>query len=122
MLTEIKKVKQLDGEPKRRWFASEQMDLFIWVSESGDILNYQLTYDKPYAEKALLWVANTGFSHACVDDGSETGKYPKTPLLNSTENFDIAHIMNLFKQHAAALDPEIKQFITQTADCIKHSS
>ena len=80
MLREIKKTSQKAGEPKRRWFSGSEMDLFLWLNEEGEIVSFQLTYDKPNSEKALLWNEEEGYSHLGVDDGLKPGKHPGSPL------------------------------------------
>jgi len=52
---EISGVKQTPGEPFRRWFSCESMDLFVWTNDSDEVVSYQLSYDKPHPEKALSW-------------------------------------------------------------------
>jgi len=58
MLREIQKVNRRHGEPRKRWFSSDTMDIFIWVDDNNSLLSYQLTYGKPLDEKAVLWSAN----------------------------------------------------------------
>jgi hypothetical protein len=35
MLSEIPEARQIRGEPRRRWFTSESMDLYVWVGTLG---------------------------------------------------------------------------------------
>ena len=53
MFREVLKVKQNPSEPRRRWFSSESMDLFVWLNDLDEVVRYQLTYNKPHYEKAL---------------------------------------------------------------------
>ncbi len=50
-----KETSQKKGEPKKRWFTSLGMDLFVWLNDEDEIISYQLTYNKPHDEKALTW-------------------------------------------------------------------
>ena len=52
MLREIEKTRQIAGEPTRRWFSDTSMDLIVWVEQESAV-GFQLTYDKPHAEKAV---------------------------------------------------------------------
>lgn len=81
MLREVENVKQDSGDLKKRWFASLSMDLFVWEDVEGNIVGYQLTYDKPRNEKAIVWNEAEGFLHFGVDDGSRPGRHPKSPML-----------------------------------------
>lgn len=111
MLREITAVRQIPGEARRRWFQDEEMDLFVWLGERSQIVGFQLAYDKPNAEKAITWRAATGFRHARVDDGARPGHHPGSPLLVSAGAFDAPAVLGRFREAAAAIDPEIMQFV-----------
>ena len=111
MLREIKSVGQNRGEPKKRWFSSPSMDLFIWFDTDDTILSYQFTYDKPHNEKALIWNAEEGLSHLGVDDGSRSGKHPGSPLLVRDGVANPEKIISMIRINADELDPSIKNFI-----------
>ncbi len=69
MLREVQNVRQIGGDPSRRWFSDPGMDLIVWM-EARDIVGFQLTYDKPHAEKAVTWRAGAPeLSYTGVDDG-----------------------------------------------------
>ncbi len=112
MLREIHKVKQYSGEPRRRWFADESMDLFVWYSRDGSISGFQLSYDKPYAERAITWKRDGGFDHARVDDGARPGKHPETPLLLADGAFDSLRVSREFKTQAIGIDDDLVQFVS----------
>ena len=44
-LREIVDVRQVPGEPKRRWFSSDDIDLIVWLDDSGAPVSFQLCYD-----------------------------------------------------------------------------
>ena len=46
MLTEATNVEQIEGEPRRRWFQDVEWDLFVWEDNPGNIVGFQLCYDK----------------------------------------------------------------------------
>ncbi|HEX6592464.1 MAG TPA: hypothetical protein VF050_10735 [Moraxellaceae bacterium] len=70
MLTEIARTHQRPGEPRRRWFTSETLDLMVWLDEAGELLAFQFSYGKPQDEKALSWSRQQGLSAQQVEDGS----------------------------------------------------
>jgi len=111
-LREIPNIKQYPGEPRRRWFAAETMDLFVWFSESGDIVAFQLAYDKPHAERAISWKSGKGFSHTRVDDGANPGGHPGTPLLVEDGSFDTSRVLAAFQSQASGIDQDIVRFIS----------
>lgn len=93
MLREIRNVRQIPGELKRRWFTSDTMDLIVWVDESDGPTQLQLCYDKGLhrAERALTWKHKTGYTHTAVDDGEAGhGRYKSTPILIADGSFNPA--------------------------------
>jgi hypothetical protein len=111
MLREITETSQKRGEPKRRWFADSDMDLFVWLNDVGDVVSYHLTYNKPHAEKALTWSEEKGFSHHGVDDGTRPGKHPGSPLLVKDGVVKPTEIIALLNKNSGGLDLSIKNFI-----------
>lgn len=83
MLREIPETRQIRGEPRRRWFNSSGMDLYVWYDPDGEPLGFQLCYGKPNAEKAFTWFRPHSFSHMKVDHGwnAAPSSYSATPLL-----------------------------------------
>ena len=82
MLSEIKKTRQEEGEPYRRWFTDEDHDLIVWYDAEGKILGFQLCYELGPNERALTWIRGKGYAHNRVDDG-ETGffMHKMSPIL-----------------------------------------
>jgi len=111
-LREIPNIKQYPGEPRRRWFATETMDLFVWVSDTGAIVAFQLAYDKPHAERAITWKLGKGFSHTRVDDGANPGRHPGTPLLVEDGIFEASRVLAAFQSQASGIDQEIVHFVS----------
>jgi len=112
MLREIHAVKQHPGELRRRWFAAESMDLFVWYGDSGTIVGFQLSYDKPHAERAITWKRDSGFTHTVVDDGARPGKYPETPLLVVDGVFAASRVLRVFQAQAMEIDDAIVHFVS----------
>ena len=114
MLREIRNVRQIPGELRRRWFASDTMDLIVWLDESDDPAQLQLCYDKGRlrTERALTWKLASGYTHTAVDDGeAEDIHYKSTPILVADGNFDSTRVGELFLQGSARLPPDIIQFV-----------
>lgn len=112
MLREISKVRQIQGEPTRRWYMDEYFDLVIWQVESGETVGFQLCYDKQRGEHALTWQFGSGFSHHEVDNGeARPGKYKATPILVEDGTFNMEEIAVKFLSHSDALEPQTRDFI-----------
>ncbi len=111
MLREIKQTSQKPGEPRKRWFSSPEMDLFVWFDDTDEIVSYQLAYNKPHAEKVLSWKRGKGFDHLGVDEGARPGRHPASPLLVKAGELAPSQIISLLERAANELDPAIRQFI-----------
>lgn len=99
MLREIAHTRQHPGEPLRRWFTSETMDLVIWLNADNSLAAFQLCHDKPQAEKALSWSANYGLSAMRVDDGSSLlPGHKATPVLQADSRPDIKSALAAFRE------------------------
>lgn len=112
-LTEVVPVRQVPGEPRRRWFASDELDLIVWSDHSGAPSAIQLCYNMPRTEHALTWKPDAGFLHAVVDDGENRGgKYKRTPLLVMDGHFDANRVSERFAQASALLPSDIAEFVS----------
>jgi hypothetical protein len=112
MLREIPAARQIPGEPKRRWFTSQNMDLFVWTSDEGSPIGFQLCYDKQSREHALTWTDAVGFGHTAVDGGeSRPGRYKGAPILVANGAVDTGHILEQFRLEAASLPVELVHLI-----------
>ena len=113
MLREHTNVSQIEGEPRRRWFADDYFDLIVWFDESDDIFGFQLCYDKSRNERALTWFEDTGYMHHRVDDGEHTIDIIRkaTPILVSDGIFDHIEIAGLFKEQSTKIEERIYHFV-----------
>jgi hypothetical protein len=111
-LAEISAVRQIPGEPRRRWFRTDDLDLIVWCDEAGAPTSFQLCYDKLRSERALTWTPDRGFLHAAVDDGEDVGLgYKATPILVAGGRFDANRVGDRFAAASAELPREIVEFV-----------
>jgi hypothetical protein len=68
MMREILGVTQDGSEVKRRWFHDDYFDLFVWQTETGEIVSFQLCYGVDSSEQALVWRKDRGW----FQDGKTT--------------------------------------------------
>jgi len=111
MLREITNSKQAEGEPRRRWFTGEQMDLYVWY-EGDEVVQFQICYDKGPGEQALTWRHDVGLSHHAVDDG-EGGVFrmKSSPILKQSSRFDRDRVCALFTDAGRKLEHDLFSFI-----------
>lgn len=113
MLEEVLNLRQIEGEPKRRWFSDDYFDLIVWF-EKGNIIGFQLSYGRFKDEHALTWHKQFGYGHYRVDDGEgRPGKPKSTPVLLPDGNFDYEKMADVFKRESTAVDKNIAGFIME---------
>ncbi len=118
MLREIDNISQPEGEPKRRWFSSAEMDLILWC-EGPEPIGFQLCYDKGVDEHALTWMKNSGWTHRRIEDGENRGAHHKmTPILVPDGIIDISRIQAEFEAASAGIDAEVRALVLQTLTSI----
>lgn len=112
MLNEIPRVRQIPGEPARRWFTCAEMDLIVWIGETGEIFGFQICYDKTDREKALTWKEDSGFSHMRVSTGETGRRFAKMmPILVMDGTVDRTRLIALFEKESAELAPGLREFV-----------
>jgi hypothetical protein len=114
-LREVRDCRQVTGEPRRRWFGSDQLDLIVWCDEAGAPVGFQLCYNLGREERALTWKPATGYQHNYVDDGESGGPLrPKgSPVLVPDGEIDFARLAELFAQSHAQVPAEISSFVAE---------
>lgn len=114
MLKEVRDVRQVPGDARRRMFCSDDMDLTVWFDSDGGILGFELCYDKGTGERAVRWGRERGFLHQQVDDGeNRPGRYKATPILVPDGVFDAKKISRLFEASSRDIDPSLAGFIAR---------
>lgn len=112
MLREVPAARQISGEPRRRWFTSPNIDLFVWIGDRDEPTGFQLCYDKQHREHALTWTEASGFSHMAVDGGeSRPARHKGTPILVTDGVIDARQILEDFLLEAKSLPLEFVQMV-----------
>ncbi len=112
MLKEIQETRQRPGEPRRRWFTSRNLDLYVWLDDAGVPVAFQFCYDKGHRERALTWKRGSGFSHLAVDDGEGNDLvYKGSPILVADGRFEARAVAQRFSEAAAGLPADIVELV-----------
>ena len=110
-LNEVREFRWTRGEPQRRWFRSDDLDLIVWCDEAGMLRGFQLFYDKPRSKWALTWLPELGFLHAAVHNGEDVGARKQTPIPVGNGHFDAKRVSERFAGASAQMPPEIAGFV-----------
>ena len=115
MLREQQHVHQHEGEHRRRWFHSGEMDLIVWVEDDGGPCGLQLTYDSGESGqgmKVLTWLPESGYSHDSLDEGEDRPfRYKMTPLVVADGVFEHVRVLAHFKAQAGDMPADMRAFV-----------
>ena len=114
MLRELSGVQQIKDERRRRWFYDHDIDLVIWQDDAGEIVSFQLAYDKARDEHSLSWHRERGAKHYVVDDGESGGLNKRTPFLNLNRAADSERVLAQFLARSHDLPLDIADFVATT--------
>jgi len=112
MLKEVRGVRQIPGDARRRVFFAEDLDLTVWFDRDDAVTGFELCYDKGKNERAVRWKRGQGFVHQKVDDGeNRPGRYKGTPILVPDGQFPAKKISRLFEESSREMDRSISDFV-----------
>lgn len=113
-MIEVANVRQIPGEPRRRWFSSAAFDLFVYYAADGALVGFQLCYDKSRQERAIVYGEASGFRHLKVDDGEQRpGKYKAAPVLVADGVFDASRVYEKFSLASRSLPADVADYVRQ---------
>ncbi|MCP4702780.1 MAG: hypothetical protein GY862_38865 [Gammaproteobacteria bacterium] len=108
MLTEVANVKQLRGDKVRRWFSDDFFSLFLWYTQEGTIMHFELRYGKGRGKYALTWTLERGYMH-CKSEDSEMEQL--SPKIECDDEFDWRKTAQRFLKSSGQIDPEVASFV-----------
>lgn len=112
MLHEDNNIRQIEGDPPRRWWSDEFFDLIVWSEPDGSVWGFQLCYDRGHAPRALTWTKAQGYSHAGIDDGEgSSGAHKGSPVLVRDGNFDTKSVGARLADASGGLPSALRVFI-----------
>ncbi len=115
MFREQENVSQHEGEPRRRWFNSEAMDLIVWVDEENAPTGFQLSYEASSTEKKILtWLSGSGYTHEGLDEGEDRPfRYKMTPIAVPDGVLDQDEVLERFLAESKEIGNDIREFVAQ---------
>lgn len=108
MLQEFKDLSQ-NQDGFRKLFFDNYFDLFIWYdTENGNIIGFQLCYNKEEEEHSLIWRVHKGFLHSGIETGeNRPGRAKQSPVLIKDGVFNNLCLAKKFEHHSDQLEKEI---------------
>lgn len=112
MLREIGYIKQTHGQPFRRWFNDELLDLFVWQEEGGRITGFQLCFDKQTHERALTYSEADGYALDNVHT-EESSLDMGSPVLRRGVELPFPHLLALLAERGAGIDSRVFRYVME---------
>lgn len=93
----------------RRSYASDYFDLFIWLDDQDQVIEFQLCYDKMGKERVLTWNQHGTITHRKVDAGKQQRQM--TSIYTPDGALPKSEVRSRFQQNSRALDQRLAEFI-----------
>jgi hypothetical protein len=113
VLREIGYIKQTSGQPFRRWFNDELLDLFVWEEEGGRITGFQLCFDKDTDERALTYSETDGYSLDNVHTEESSLDMGSPVLRRDVEELPFPHLLALLTERGAGIDSRVVRYVKE---------
>jgi hypothetical protein len=114
---EFVNIRQVPGEPRRRWFFSDEFDLILWFGEDGGFAGFELCYDKSGVERSISWRPDSGFEHMAVDAGEDrSGKHKAAPIMVMDRRFNAMRVLSTLVDECRSIPPEIAAYVVRTLE------
>lgn len=113
MLKETKPVRQIPGEPFRRWYKDSETDLIVWLDKHR-VVGFQLIVPNGIERAVITWAEGRGLSLSGLDDGEGRAGCPKmTQVLVKVQSFDGMAASRHFKAVSGELPSGLVHLIEQ---------
>ncbi len=114
MLREIANLRQIQGEPQRRWFEGQELELIIWQNQRDEIIAFELYYDRHSRQLALRWETPNHYQVYNVDDGENwSGRRKGSPILMiAHKRFHPERVISLFNGESQFLETKIARWVS----------
>jgi hypothetical protein len=115
MLREIVGVRQDDPGLRRSWYQDDYFDLFVWADPGGEVIAFQLSYERGGRERVLGWHRDKGYLHRQVDSGEALPNANLTPLLvEGAGRFPKRRVIAEFDVRSQALAQRLRASVRET--------
>lgn len=113
MLREKLNVSQHPGEPRRRFFWDEYLQLYVWSDEHDRPIAFELSYDMRGQSRAFRWDPRRGTSHYRVDEGEGKPMKRASALLRADRASADPRITRDFQARSEGIDPQVAALVLE---------
>lgn len=116
MLLENPHINQLRGEPRRRFFFDDCLQLYTWTDPQGGIVAFELSYDLWRDARAFRWQAGCGMEHYRIDDGESRAFRKSVAILRPDPSRIDRRIREEFARRSGNMDAGILEAVLRELD------
>lgn len=116
MLREQPHVSQHRGEPRRRFFFDDYLQLYTWTDSQGRVVAFELSYDVWREARAFRWQLGCGMEHYRVDDGESRAFRKSVAILRPDHSHMDVHLGEEFLRRGGNLDPGLSAIVLRELD------
>jgi hypothetical protein len=111
-------LRELNCRENRRWFASPDHDLFVWLGANGQITGFQFCYDKRSDERAITWRRGSRtVEHQRVRAGDELPTRNDAPELVGVDSPPpLGRLLAEFRNGSAKIDVGIRDLVVEVLE------
>ena len=117
MLRELRDVRQIPGESRRRWFVSDYFNLVVWYDDDdARVSGFHLHYDRGRDERVFVWDAEGhrgALRHCEVDDGLQAGGMKMTPVFTRARAADPRAVAERFERESPEIERPLVELVLE---------
>lgn len=117
-IVENKNVRQRPEEGYRRWFLNNYFDVIVWYeSAKGELLGFQLCYNRAVDERAFTWQKNKRSNHFVSSGSDERGTpWIATAVLHGDAGEIPKEVLSRLQEEQGELDEDLLTLIIDQAE------
>jgi hypothetical protein len=116
MLQERPNVSQHRGEPRRRFFFDDYLQLYTWTDPQGRLVAFELAYDLWRDARAFRWQIERGMEHYRIDDGESRAFRKSVPILRPDRSHIDRRLRQEFLRRGVLLEPSVAAVVLWELD------
>ncbi|MGV3724630.1 MAG: hypothetical protein ACO1SX_27350 [Actinomycetota bacterium] len=113
MLKELTNPRQHPGEPRRRLYWDDYLQLCVWFDPQDAPLGFELSYDPAGDCRAFRCMPGPEVEHYAVDDGESRALRKAIAILHADRSHINREIHHEFRNRNREIEPEIAEIVQQ---------
>ena len=95
------------NKSSKQWFQSSYFNLVIFSNTDGQVVHFELCYNRHAKEKVFMWSIKYGYQLASLEDERDTGAAKMSQLHIYDQDFNKIALLTQFKLESANIDSDL---------------